>query len=228
MAAGLALTGTAHAYTPAAHFYSPSGNIECVFNENDVGKEPQPNTLDCGTFNNHRTAGIDAAQGGGFYWLLSWSSEFKPGRSPVLAYGSTWRRGGVTCKSASTGMSCYTSSTGRGFTISRTAVTRYPPARVASSSPDYVTADAMQATFEENGITVSGRHLSWLDAFCVGQGVPNGTASDRNGVAETRYHLFACYGTLSDNRTAIVHTTIQTWPGQPARFKYTYQVISVV
>jgi hypothetical protein len=228
-AAGLALAGAASAYTPAAHFYSPSGNIECIFNNNEVLKEPQPNTLDCGTFNNHRHVVIIAGQHGGpAYWPQVWTAYFHPGHSPVLAYGSTWTRGGFTCKSTTAGMTCWANSNKLGFTISRSTVTRYPPVPVSSSSRDYITADAMEATFEENGITVNGRHLSWLEVSCIGQGEPNGTALDRNGIPEKRYHLFECDGTLSNNRTAIVHTSIFKWPGRPDRFKYTYQVISII
>jgi hypothetical protein len=39
-------------------------------------------------------------------------------RVPVLRYGSTWRRGGITCTSRSAGLTCRNSS-GRGFFMSR-------------------------------------------------------------------------------------------------------------
>lgn len=226
---GLGAGKVALAYSPPTHFYSPSGNIECVFTNLEAAPEPQPNTLDCGTFNNHRAVTIIAEQRGGPpYWPQSWTGVFKPGRSPVLVYGATWKRGGFTCQSESTGMTCFANSSKLGFTISRAGVTRYPVVRASSSSPDYITADAMEATFEENGITVRATHFSWLDVSCLGQGEPNGTALDRNGVPESRYHLFECFGTLGDNRTATVHTQIFKWPGQPNRFKYTVQVISIL
>jgi len=37
---------------------------------------------------------------------------------PVLRYGRTWRRGGITCTSRSSGLTC-TNQSGRGFFLSR-------------------------------------------------------------------------------------------------------------
>jgi hypothetical protein len=39
-------------------------------------------------------------------------------RSPVLRYGRTWRRGGITCRSATTGLRC-SNRAGHGFFLSR-------------------------------------------------------------------------------------------------------------
>ena len=38
--------------------------------------------------------------------------------APVLAYGRTWRRGGIVCRSRRTGLRC-TNRTGHGFTLAR-------------------------------------------------------------------------------------------------------------
>jgi hypothetical protein len=38
--------------------------------------------------------------------------------APVLAYGKTWRRGGITCRSRTTGLRC-TNRAGHGFTLAR-------------------------------------------------------------------------------------------------------------
>ncbi len=108
-----------------AHFYSPSGNIECVFTK----PGQQQNTLNCGTFNNHVAVVLVADQA--TFFQQSWSvlernHEFVPGHAPVLSYGSTWSRGGFTCRSASTGMTCFTNSTKHGFTIDRNSVVAYP------------------------------------------------------------------------------------------------------
>jgi hypothetical protein len=84
-----------------------------------------------------------------------------------------------------------------GFTINRNEIKRLPAPKT-TTTPAYITADEMEATFEENGLTVQGRHLSWLRLACLGQGVPQGAALDRNGVAEDKCHLFRCTGTLSN------------------------------
>lgn len=39
-------------------------------------------------------------------------------RAPVLAYGHTWRRAGLVCRSLRTGLRC-TNRTGRGFVLAR-------------------------------------------------------------------------------------------------------------
>ena len=40
--------------------------------------------------------------------------------APVLAYGRTWRRSGIVCRSRRTGLRC-TNRTGHGFTLAREA-----------------------------------------------------------------------------------------------------------
>ena len=40
--------------------------------------------------------------------------------APVLAYGRTWRRGGIVCRSRRTGLRC-TNRSGHGFTLAREA-----------------------------------------------------------------------------------------------------------
>lgn len=98
----------------------------------------------------------------------------------------------------------------------------------ASTTADYITADDMEATFEEKGITIQGRQLTWLQVACIGQGQPNGTGTDRNGIPEDKYHLFLCNGTLSNGRTAIIHVQIYKSPGHPDQFLYRYQVVNVL
>jgi hypothetical protein len=39
-------------------------------------------------------------------------------RLPVLAYGEVWQRGGFTCKSEQTGVTCFNADR-RGFSLSR-------------------------------------------------------------------------------------------------------------
>lgn len=39
-------------------------------------------------------------------------------RAPILAYGKTWRRDGITCRSQRTGLRC-TNRSGHGFTLAR-------------------------------------------------------------------------------------------------------------
>jgi hypothetical protein len=222
----------ADAVKPPSHFYSPSGNIECTLHEGFRHDE-----VVCTTFNNHRAVGVTD---NGLLWTSptntyssSFPIRFHPGgRTPVLAYDSKWvlrwRGGSFTCTSATTGMTCLARGVRlAGFTINRDGIKRLPAPAATSSTPDYITADSMEATFEENGIDVRAAHYTWLQVGCLGQGQPRGTALDRNGVPEDRYHLFECNGTLSSGKTALVHVEIYTSPGHPDRFRYRYQIISI-
>ena len=174
----------------------------------------------------HRAAGVTDS---GLVWTSATNTysktevRFHPGgRTPVLPYGSKWtlrwQSGSFTCTSAVTGVTCLVRGVRlAGFRIDRNGIKRLPAPTTTSTAPDYITADEMEATFEEKGLVVQGRHFSWLQVACLGQGVPRGTAFDRSGIAEDKYHLFQCTGTLSNNRTALVHVEIFASPWESRR-----------
>jgi hypothetical protein len=63
------------------------------------------------------------------------------------------------------------------------------PAR--ASPPSYITAEQMQASFQENGIQQSGRRQTVLQALCEGVGYAHGSFPYQ------RYHIFQCYITTA-------------------------------
>jgi PASTA domain len=213
-----------------ARFYSPSHNIECVFHNNEVGSEPQANLLDCGTFNNHKAIEIDSGDGGPHTpFPMSWSNEFRPGEAPVVSYGSTWSRGGFTCRSASTGMTCFVNSTGHGFTIDRNGTSAYPapaspppspPPPPSSSQPQYVLADAVQQALTENGIDDSAGHEQVLTVECSGSGYPGPNKTDQYGISQPTYHIFQCLFSTSTIPGGIMR--VDTYAGN-GQYDFTYQ-----
>lgn len=111
---------------PNPFFRTPSKNIYCAYFESlrcDIksGLKPRP----------ARPAGCD------FDWgqtlELSRTGRAKIGcvsdsvydpHSRALAYGSTWSRGGITCRSKPTGLRC-TNRSGHGFFMSRARSYRF-------------------------------------------------------------------------------------------------------
>lgn len=113
-------------------FRSPSGNIHCVID----ASQPAAATVGC-ELRDYTGPAPAKPRDCELDWVPGASLDAK-GRvavfacqgdtlqSPdarVLAYGSTIARGGITCSSAATGMTC-TVASGRGFLVSRAAIRR--------------------------------------------------------------------------------------------------------
>lgn len=113
--------------TPLPSFRSPSGNIRCfdaVVLHCAIAQADYAKTLQnrCST-----GAGVDwhgfelRASGKGVISCsggILYNPDTQTPHYPVLAYGQTWRRGGFTCASAVTGVTCHNRA-GHGFFISR-------------------------------------------------------------------------------------------------------------
>jgi Family of unknown function (DUF6636) len=102
-------------------FRLPSGNIGCAIFQSvlrcDIanGLRPRPPRpagceLDWGF-------GLTLGRTGRARVVCAGDTVIDP-TAPVLRYGSTWRRGGITCSSATSGLTC-TNAAGRGFFLSR-------------------------------------------------------------------------------------------------------------
>ena len=127
VAAALAVSGSASA--GISSFKTPSGNIGC-------GYDSAPPYLRCDIWSGlkptpPRPSGCD----------LDWGFSLNIGRSGrarvtcagdtvldqrarVLAYGSTWRRGGFSCVSRTSGLTCRNPA-GHGFFLSRQSWRRF-------------------------------------------------------------------------------------------------------
>lgn len=120
----LAAASTAHAQDRPTGFLTPSKNIACqFFTENGQG------VLRCDIMNMdarpHRPADCELDYGNAF----EMSAKGAAGRIcagdmvmdaslPVLAYGGVWQRGGFTCRSEQTGLTCFNAMQ-RGFSLAR-------------------------------------------------------------------------------------------------------------
>ena len=120
----LTLSVPSHAQSGPAGFQSPSKNIACQYFDYD-----KRNILRCdiGAIDTkpRRPADCD----------LDWGSAFEMNAKgaaarichgdtvmdkslPVLAYGEVWQRGGFTCKSEQSGITCFNTDR-RGFSLAR-------------------------------------------------------------------------------------------------------------
>lgn len=121
--AGAAFGATSSASTLVG-FHTPSGNIGCIYSKDGAsvflrcdiatGIKPAPNKprsceLDYGS-------GYSMADTGRARVVCAGDTVLHQG--PVLKYGTTWRRGGFTCTSRSTGLRC-TNRSRHGFFLSR-------------------------------------------------------------------------------------------------------------
>ncbi|WP_448045695.1 DUF6636 domain-containing protein [Bradyrhizobium liaoningense] len=120
----LAATSTAYAQDRPTGFLTPSKNIACqFFTDNGQG------LLRCDIMNTdtrpHRPADCELDYGHAF----EMSAKGNAGRIcagdtvldpslPVLAYGEVWQRGGFTCRSEQTGLTCFNAMQ-RGFSLAR-------------------------------------------------------------------------------------------------------------
>jgi hypothetical protein len=116
--------GTANAQSAPAGFQSPSKNIACQYFDYD-----KQNILRCDIAametKPRRPADCDLDYGGAFEMnargnaaRLCHGDTVMDGSLPVLAYGEVWQRGGFTCTSEQTGVTCFNTDR-RGFSLSR-------------------------------------------------------------------------------------------------------------
>ena len=114
----------ANAQSGSVGFQSPSKNIACAYFDYD-----NQNTLRCdimeATVTARRPADCDLDWGkafemrskGGAVRLCYGDTVMDP-KMPVLAYGAVWQRGGFTCTSEQTGVTCFNADR-RGFSLAR-------------------------------------------------------------------------------------------------------------
>jgi hypothetical protein len=121
MLLGLAASGAASA--SSSFFQTPSKNIHCAWFSSpsdlrcdiDSGLRPKPKRpaacdLDFGD-------SISLGRAGRSHLVCHGDTTRDPS-AKVLAYGKTWSRGGITCKSRTDGLRCANAS-GHGFFVSR-------------------------------------------------------------------------------------------------------------
>ena len=120
----LPLAAPAFAQNSVTGFRSPSNNIGCQYFDYD-----RQITLRCdimeATVTARRPADCDLEYGKTFEMRskgdairLCYGDTIMDRALPVLAYGEVWQRGGFTCKSEQTGVTCFNADR-RGFSLSR-------------------------------------------------------------------------------------------------------------
>ena len=120
----LLVTSAAHAQNASVGFLSPSKNIACQYFDYD-----KQNTLRCdimeATVTARRPADCELEYGKAFEMRakgnavrLCYGDTIMDSALPVLAYGEVWQRGGFTCTSEQTGVTCFNADR-RGFSLSR-------------------------------------------------------------------------------------------------------------
>jgi hypothetical protein len=99
-------------------FQMPSKNIGCLFGFRQLrcdilsGLEPEPNEI-C----DFDWVGVDMGVTGPAAANCGSDTVYDAG-APVLEYGSTWSRGGITCESEESALTC-TNREGHGFSLAR-------------------------------------------------------------------------------------------------------------
>jgi hypothetical protein len=120
----LPLATTALAQSSVTGFRSPSNNIACQYFDYD-----RQITLRCdimeATVTARRPADCDLEYGKAFEMRakgsairLCYGDTIMDKALPPLAYGEVWQRGGFTCTSEQTGVTCFNTDR-RGFSLSR-------------------------------------------------------------------------------------------------------------
>ena len=120
----LFLAAAANAQSGPAGFQSPSKNIACAYFDYD-----KQNTLRCdimeATVTARRPANCDLEWGKAFEMnakggaaRICYGDTVMDPKMPVLAYGEVWQRGGFTCKSEQTGITCFNADR-HGFSLAR-------------------------------------------------------------------------------------------------------------
>ncbi len=110
-------------------FRSPSGNIHCQFfaggdegatvrcDLRRISNRPPPRPRDC-DLEWGQAFEISARAARGI--RLCYGDTVQDNSLPVLPYGRTWQRGGITCASEQTGVTCR-NARGAGFALARAA-----------------------------------------------------------------------------------------------------------
>ena len=120
----LTFAATANAQTAPAGFQSPSKNIACQYFDFD-----KQNILRCDISamdtKPRRPADCELDYGGAFEMnakgaaaRICHGDTVMDKALPVLGYGEVWQRGGFTCKSAQSGVTCFNADR-RGFSLAR-------------------------------------------------------------------------------------------------------------
>ena len=120
----LTFASSAHAQSGPTGFQSPSKNIACQYFDYD-----KQNTLRCDISaletKPRRPADCDLDYGGAFEMnakgpaaRICHGDTVMDGSLPVLAYGEVWQRGGFTCRSEQSGLTCFNAMQ-RGFSLAR-------------------------------------------------------------------------------------------------------------
>ncbi len=118
------LSGATHAQTGPAGFQSPSKNVACQYLDYD-----KQNTIRCDIAvietKPRRPADCDLEYGQAFEMnakgaasRICYGDTVIDKSLPVLAYGEVWQRGGFTCKSEQTGVTCFNTDR-HGFSLAR-------------------------------------------------------------------------------------------------------------
>ena len=116
--------GAANAQGAPSGFQAPSKNVACQYFDHD-----KQNVLRCdimeATVTARRPANCDLEWGKAFEMHAKGRSErlcygdtVMDKALPVLPYGELWQRGGFTCKSEQTGLTCFNADR-HGFSLSR-------------------------------------------------------------------------------------------------------------
>jgi hypothetical protein len=109
-------------------FRSPTGNIHCQFHaiDNDAVIRCDLAQVSNRSFPRPRSCDLEWGQAfeisgrGTRGQPLCYGDTVQDPRLPVLAYGQSWQRSGLTCISEQTGVSCR-NARGHGFTLARAA-----------------------------------------------------------------------------------------------------------
>jgi hypothetical protein len=120
----LTLAATSHAQSGPAGFQSPSKNIACQYFDYD-----KQNILRCDISametKPRRPADCELDYGGAFEMnakgvaaRICHGDTVMDGSLPVLGYGEVWQRGGFTCRSEQTGVTCFNTDR-RGFSLAK-------------------------------------------------------------------------------------------------------------
>jgi hypothetical protein len=119
------------ALSPAAAqegFRSPTGNIHCQFfaTDGDAVVRCDLRQVSNRSFARPRSCDLDFGQAfeisarGGRGTPLCYGDTVQDNGLPVLPYGQTWQRAGLTCLSEQSGVTCR-NARGHGFTVARAA-----------------------------------------------------------------------------------------------------------
>jgi hypothetical protein len=120
----LTFAATAYAQSGPTGFQSPSKNITCQYFEYEKEKSLRCD-INAMETRPQRPADCDLDYGGAFEMNANGAAArichgdtVMDKSLPVLAYGEVWQRGGFTCKSEQSGITCFNADR-RGFSLAR-------------------------------------------------------------------------------------------------------------